>query len=138
GILRPWISPPVVAPVRRHAAHSPVPPKRRPDGFVPARSVRAPRAAGPDARYRDQPMSFGRLASAETVGLPPAATFQPRGLADGRCLVGLQHEARHALAAAHMLLENLVDVVAGFDAVPDPVRIDHHRRAELAAIETAG
>src|SRR5690606_5442024 len=54
-----------------------------------------------------------------------------------RALLGHQHEARNATALDEMLLQNLVEILGRAIGVPNAFRIDHHGRAQLAAVEAA-
>jgi len=54
-----------------------------------------------------------------------------------RQLVGMQHQPCDAAAFDQMRLQDLVDVLLRFVPVPHALRVDHHVRPILAAVETA-
>src|SRR5207237_959781 len=50
---------------------------------------------------------------------------------------GAEAEALDRLAPEQVLLDDRVDLLGGAHGVPDPRGVDHHRRPELALVETA-
>src|SRR5262245_31296848 len=72
----------------------------------------------------------------------PWAPAPPRVLLSGavarRPVFEAQHQPRHAPTALHMVNQDFIDVRRRLAAIPDAFGIDHHGRAEFAAIEAAG
>ena len=72
-------------------------------------------------------------------GEDPFHRSAPGLVGAGRRVDALRRQSQpgHRLAVHQMAIDNLVDIGGGDPAVPDAVRIDHHRRAVLALVETA-
>src|SRR3546814_14302864 len=52
--------------------------------------------------------------------------------------LGIQHQTSYPAALHKVSLQNLLGLLDGAIVIPDALRIDDHRRAQLAAVETAG
>src|SRR3546814_6413109 len=55
-----------------------------------------------------------------------------------RLVLGIQHQTSYPAALHKVSLQNLLGLLDGAIVIPDALRIDDHRRAQLAAVETAG
>ena len=54
-----------------------------------------------------------------------------------RALPRLQHQPPNQLTAYHMVLKNFVDILAALVVIPNSLRVNHHDRSQLTAVETA-
>src|SRR3546814_1529606 len=107
--------------------------------LIPPTARSAAPAAGPEMRTTATPARPGAVEGAKMVSAIIVAQAAVRASGARRRLVlGIQHQTSYPAALHKVSLQNLLGLLDGAIVIPDALRIDEHRRAQLAAVETAG